>query len=295
MLQIQKKFNLDSYYVYPDSNTLLKNLDLVYHHQEEPFGSASILAQWEVIRLAKQNNVSVLLDGQGADEFLSGYHKYFPTYLFELAKQDKIKYNHQLTKINDLHNVNLTPTFKNRFLMNNKVLSKYLLKGKKRLTLNSKRGLNNEFYSTYKANENPFTSFDTLNEFLKYDTSIYGLEKLLRFCDRNSMAFSIEVRLPFLYHDLVEFVFSLPSEYKIHEGWSKFILRKSSESVLPKEITWRVDKMGYQAPQEDWRKKSLEIQEQINHYNMILVENNILKENSNIDYWQKLMVGKLLE
>ena len=109
------------------------------------------------------------------------------------------------------------------------------------------------------------------------------------------MAFSIEVRLPFLYHDLVEFVFSLPSEYKIHEGWSKFILRKSSESVLPKEITWRVDKMGYQAPQEDWRKKSLEIQEQINHYNMILVENNILKENSNIDYWQKLMVGKLLE
>ena len=94
MLQIQKKFNLDSYYVYPDSNTLLKNLDLVYHHQEEPFGSASILAQWEVMRLAKQNNVSVLLDGQGADEFLSGYHKYFPTYLFELAKQDKIKYNH---------------------------------------------------------------------------------------------------------------------------------------------------------------------------------------------------------
>ena len=61
-----------------------------------------------------------------------------------------------------------------------------------------------------------------------------GLEELLRFADRNSMAHGREVRLPFLNHELVEFVFSLPSQLKMHEGWTKFLLRKAMDKKLPR-------------------------------------------------------------
>ena len=68
------------------------------------------------------------------------------------------------------------------------------------------------------------------------------------------MANSVEVRLPFLFHSLVEFVFTLPDEMILKKGWSKFILRKSIEDILPHEITWRKDKIGYEPPQAEWLK-----------------------------------------
>ena len=79
-----------------------------------------------------------------------------------------------------------------------------------------------------------------------------GLNNLLRFADRNSMAFSREMRLPFLSHHVVEFLFTLPNEYKIYDGWTKFVMRKAFENILPAEITWRVDKIGYEPPQKKW-------------------------------------------
>ena len=75
-------------------------------------------------------------------------------------------------------------------------------------------------------------------------------EELLRYADRNSMAHSREVRLPFLQHDLVEFVFSLPSGMKIKDGFTKWILRRSMEQILPGNICWRKDKIGYEPPQQ---------------------------------------------
>ena len=68
----------------------------------------------------------------------------------------------------------------------------------------------------------------------------------------SSMAFSIEVRLPFLFHELAELVFRLPASYKIRDGWSKFLLRRSMESILPPAIAWRTDKVGFVTPQEEW-------------------------------------------
>jgi asparagine synthase (glutamine-hydrolysing) len=79
-----------------------------------------------------------------------------------------------------------------------------------------------------------------------------GLEELLRFADRSSMAHGVEVRLPFLSHELVEFVFSLPSTLKIHQGFTKWILRKLVEKKLPADITWRKDKVGFEPPQKSW-------------------------------------------
>jgi asparagine synthase (glutamine-hydrolysing) len=87
------------------------------------------------------------------------------------------------------------------------------------------------------------------------DTTSTGLKALLRYGDRNSMAFSREVRLPFLSHELSEFIFSLPIHYIMGKGWTKYVLRKAVEDVVPKEIAWRKDKIGYEPPQENWQRR----------------------------------------
>jgi asparagine synthase (glutamine-hydrolysing) len=71
------------------------------------------------------------------------------------------------------------------------------------------------------------------------------------------MAFSREIRVPFLSHHLTEFIFSLPIDFIFNEGWTKYILRKSIEGIVPDDITWRKDKVGYEPPQEKWLQKLL--------------------------------------
>jgi asparagine synthase (glutamine-hydrolysing) len=78
------------------------------------------------------------------------------------------------------------------------------------------------------------------------------LQDLLRYADRNSMAHNREIRLPFLSKDLVEFCFSLPDEYKLNLGWTKFVMRKSFDAVLPNVICWRKEKVGFEPPQNEW-------------------------------------------
>ena len=89
------------------------------------------------------------------------------------------------------------------------------------------------------------------------------------------MANSVEVRLPFLQHNLVEFLFTLPPHFKIHQGWTKWLLRKAVETKLPKEIVWRKDKVGYEPPQKAWMQNSY-IQEAIAEGKKKLVAEKIL-------------------
>jgi len=77
----------------------------------------------------------------------------------------------------------------------------------------------------------------------------------LRYEDRNSMAFSIESRVPFLDHRFVEFVLSLPDEWKFRNGWSKYVQRRALEGLLPHEVVWRKDKLGFVTPQNEWQQE----------------------------------------
>lgn len=115
-----------------------------------------------------------------------------------------------------------------------------------------------------------------LNDILYFNTCTMGLEELLRFADRNSMAHGVEVRLPFLNHDLVKFIFSLPAHFKIHEGWTKWLLRNSMNKKLPNEIVWRNDKIGYEPPQLQWMQNKT-LQDYIFESKRKLVNNRILK------------------
>ena len=91
------------------------------------------------------------------------------------------------------------------------------------------------------------------------------------------MAHSREVRLPFLNHELVEFVFSLPSHFKIRGGWTKWLLRKTMENTLPAEITWRRDKTGFEPPQQQWMQNS-NVKELIMAAKQQLIDERILKQ-----------------
>lgn len=123
-----------------------------------------------------------------------------------------------------------------------------------------------------------------------------GLQDLLRYADRNSMAHSREVRLPFLNHELVEFLFTLPNSFKIGNSWTKILLRKSFEHILPSEIAWRKDKIGYEPPQKNWLSMPL-IKEMIEVGKTTLVQEKILNpmvQDSHLD-WVFLMLGNFLK
>lgn len=245
------------YFVEPDLKGMLENFEKLFYHQEEPFGSSSIYAQFCVMKLAKESGVTVLLDGQGADEILGGYHYYYQT-----LEKEKRFFNDQPKNSNAEITVpyNGSPSigFKSKLIGTVKHYFPFAVDVYKSLK-RSKVAANfspytNSFYSEYSIIDKGYPVHNTLNDHLIHDLVDGNLENLLRFADRNSMAMSREVRLPYLSHELCEFVASLPSHYKIRDGWTKWLQRTSLSSLMPHDITWRKDKIGYEPPQKMWMK-----------------------------------------
>lgn len=255
---------VEPHFTFPDENGFVKDFQKLCFHQEEPFGSASIYAQWEVMKLAHANNVTVLLDGQGADESLAGYHYYFITYLKELKRNNSPLFEKELAAYRNRYNpnfsleaTNATNTAQPKPTLRATLRSIYRLifpVPPEKVYGYSSDFLTLDFAQQFAEKQLPSHHDGTLKEQLYINNCVIGLNNLLRFADRNSMAFSREMRLPFLSHQLVEFLFSLPSSYKIHDGWSKYVMRLAFEKVLPKEIAWRTDKIGYEPPQNKWMK-----------------------------------------
>jgi len=287
MEKVVKSTNAEAFYTFPNELSLLEKIDKVAYHQEEPFGSASILVQYDVMKLAKDNGVIVLLDGQGADEILAGYHYYYNSYFNELKSKDKKKYRDAISKYQGLHadnDINAKVNFGSKRALKKMfpglVNPYFSLRNRIDQMLNGTFDKN--FYHEFSSLSQLGNGFDlhsskTLNQALYYSTFTKGLSELLRYSDRNSMAHSREVRLPFLSHHLVEFLFTLPAEMKIGEGWTKYIMRVAFDDILPNEITWRKDKIGYEPPQKSWMDTKL-VKEKIYHSKELLVENGILNK-----------------
>jgi len=273
--------NVTPYSTYPDEQTLLKEIDRVAYHQEEPFGSASILAQYEVMKLAKENDVTVLLDGQGADEIFAGYHGYYNVFFRELEHDSRSDYEKEYKAYELLHADNTINEKPRKHVEHyaRKYFPAYVDRlrfGKMLWKQKTNKYFNSDFFEEYSRHYYRFNnSFSQLNEELNYATMKGDLQVLLRCADRNSMAHSREVRLPFLFHELVNYAFSLPATYKIHEGWTKWILRNTFDSLLPKQICWRKDKLGYEPPQKRWMENGM-IREKIMTAAEKLVDDRIL-------------------
>jgi len=258
MQMVIDKTNVEPHFVFPTVESAIKNMQTVSYHQEEPFGSTSIMAQFEVMKLAKENNIKVLLDGQGADEMLAGYTFYWFTYFNQVYRKNRSRYHSEKKARQQLYG---EIPFRNRlgFKWYAYHLSSYKFIAdlkKKIIPVNSPffLGIHPDLVSSFHKEPNPIAKPATLREHLYSSLMTRGLNELLRYADRNAMANSVEVRLPFLSHELVEFVFTLPDEMLLNNGWSKYILRKSMENILPSEIAWRKDKIGYEPPQAEWLK-----------------------------------------
>jgi len=272
---VADKFHLEHFTTTPDAASLHNDLEKLFYHQEEPFSSSSIYAQYKVYELAGEQGVKVLLDGQGADETLAGYHKYYKWYWQELFRKRKLISTGEL---NDAKELGITEKFgwKNRIAALFPEFATIFLERQYLLNALTHEDLTKDFTQLQSKEAYYITpEIFTLNGVLYFNTCMHGLEELLRYADRNSMAHGREVRLPFLDHELVEFVFSLPANFKIRNGWTKWLLRKSMDKSLPSEITWRRDKTGFEPPQEEWIKNE-KIGELITNAKKILVDEKIL-------------------
>jgi asparagine synthase (glutamine-hydrolysing) len=247
---------VEPHFVFPTLESVISNLKKICKYQEEPIGSLSAAIQYEVMILAKTNGVKVLLDGQGADEVLAGYKPFWITYFNQLYRSNRGKFKNETSLYEQVHNESLFQNnieFKWRAYHNHSFKSVSELQRKlKSPTSSYFIGIHPDLVSTYKNEHNPIPKTTSLKEHLYFYLMERGINELLHCADRNAMANSVEVRLPFLSHQLIEFIFTLPNELLLKNGWSKYILRKSMENILPPEITWRKDKIGFEPPQEQW-------------------------------------------
>ena len=237
---------LDLHLVKPKYDQFRLRIGEIVRAQEEPFGTASIVMQFEVMRAAAENNIKVLLDGQGADELLLGYDRYFSPYLKHILRTSGAKALWQQFSQICRNNSFISPITlaKYYFYFNSRYLRQLRLKNKysfMRLT-----DAVSDQIEIYAQNSS------TIQDLQKCELTKTNLPALLRFEDKNAMWHSIETRLPYLDHRLVEFCVNLPLDSKINDGWTKYILRQSMQHRVPDDVIWRKNKLGFEAPQNEW-------------------------------------------
>ena len=275
---VNDKIQANAHYVFTKPEAFKEEIEKIVFDQEAPFASASVYAQWKLMELSNNKHIKVLLDGQGADEILCGYRKYFYFYLTSLFRQKKIgKFTKELfflIKNGDKGIWNWRDGW--RYLprfMRNKIpdLSLFL----------TDKG--NQYWQKSKVQLSGNTSVAErqIDDVLKFSIPV-----LLRYEDRNSMAWSVETRVPFLDYRLVEWSINAPIDIKLNQGRTKAILRSAMRGVVPDEILDRRDKMGFVTAQEVWmrnelkdsiRKSILDVQEKLS---TIIDVDDFLKEYS---------------
>ena len=244
---VSKIANINLNFVEPSYSDFKSNILSIIKIQQEPFGSLSIIMQYFVFKKAKELGCIVMLDGQGGDETLLGYERYYPAIVKSKKGIAKLKALLQSSKNSRL---SLLDTIKYQYYFSNYKLRLKRLKFK------------NSFYKSEILNEYESEelriiseSYNDISILQKNEIESSQLPHLLKYEDRNSMANSIESRLPFLDYKLVELSLNTNNSLKIKDGWTKFILRKAAETILPKEIVWRKTKLGFNAPEKTWTKE----------------------------------------
>ena len=274
---VSDNLQLENYQVSPTAGDFIQDIEKLLYQHEEPIGSASVYAQYKVFELAKQHGITVLLDGQGADEILAGYHKYYHWFWQELYRTDKLQLKKERIAARQL-DITEEWNWKNKLAAWFPKEAALALQKREIRKIGNDSFVNNNFFDQVNridVIQKPVVR--SLNDILYFNSFQFGLEELLRYADRNSMAHGRELRLPFLNHQLVEFVFSLPGRYKIRNGWTKWILRRSMETRVPDEIVWRKDKTGFEPPQKQWMQNE-RVQDYIFEAKKKLVKERILKD-----------------
>jgi asparagine synthase (glutamine-hydrolysing) len=240
----------------PDPEELANQLDLLIYMQDLPFNSTSIYAQYKVFELAQRVGIKVTLDGQGADELFAGYDSYLAARLASLLKQGKLSESMNFAALaSQRPSVSKNQLWKQAFSL--LLPSQWQAIGRKMAGEELVPGwMRADWLRDHAVNiAPPARSFSArvLADYLVYSTTQSGLPTLLRYADRNSMAHSIESRVPFLTVPLANFAFSQPESHMIdHKGNAKCLLRAAMRGVVPSQVLDRKDKIGFITPQAKW-------------------------------------------
>jgi asparagine synthase (glutamine-hydrolysing) len=288
--QISNYTHADSSLVYPTANRLVNDIDQLMWHQEEPFNDTGVFSQWCVMKQVREKDVIVVLDGQGADEALGGYRP-FHLHLKNLLADKKWK-----TVINETRGINQNTNESgwmylvmalalNSCNLISKVTNRVLFNKRTDLSM-----LENDFVRMNSkreeaAYEKDLSNKDLLDDRLRNEFES-SLPHLLRYEDRNAMAFGVEARMPFLDYRLVEYSFSRLQSWRIYNGWTKYILRHAMSSIVPREIVWRKDKIGFGTPENAWLKEWLQSENSLlNDFTLGYEYINLPKLKSSINEW----------
>jgi asparagine synthase (glutamine-hydrolysing) len=233
-----------------DDETFVDDLPAIVFAQDEPFGSTSMVAQWYVMKAAGEAGLKVMLDGQGADEIFAGYLTSYGPFLADLLLRGRLgRFLREAAATDRLHDVgawviartlvrSLTPEqFTRRFQAHES--------GGGRL-------LGERLPRTAPRHERRSGDGSLLRRQLIDLLTRTQLPELLRYEDRNSMAHSIEARVPMLDHRLVELALSLSGDDLIENGVTKTVLRRALSDLLPTSVASRVDKLGFVTPLDHW-------------------------------------------
>lgn len=267
---------------FPNADELWTDAEKLVYYQDEPFLSSSIYAQYSLMKKVKAADVKVLLDGQGGDELLAGYYSYYYPYWADLLKEKKFGRFFREFRLTSKRTQ--MGRWRSRFLLLKELFRRLSFSQpyySSRLINVHEPYLHSTFLNQYRQRAADWLSNRSklnLNERLVHDLTHDKLPALLRYEDRNSMAFSIEARVPFADdYRILEFVGSLPIEFKIHDGQTKALLREAMKGTLPENIRLRTDKKGFDTPEAAWLRK---LQKPMKEF--ILQENDPYTDTNNL-------------
>jgi asparagine synthase (glutamine-hydrolysing) len=226
-------------------------------HHDEPVHSMTALVGYEVYRTAAAAGVKVVLGGQGADETAAGYPTYFRHYWRELASSGAWgRLRHEISAFSRAHGERERDLFRRTVLWTLgsalRHLSIYRLRAEAR---QAQRLRSNPWFTAELTAQLPAPTEappSHLQDALRWSVERAPLPLYLRVEDRNSMAHSVEARLPFMDYRLVEYLFSLPSYWKLRGELNKFVLREAMRGTIPELVRGRVDKMGFPSSAKRW-------------------------------------------
>jgi len=231
--EVARATGADQHVVVADGTALLETLPALMRHQEAPVISSSICAQWQVMELANASGVTVLLDGQGGDELLSGYPQAFELHLRRLVRRGRV-----FRAAREAATADVGGAFR-------RALARTPSRVRRSPAWIDPAAVSSDEPWRYPPGA-------SLREVMANDIR-YRLPSLLRFEERNSMALGLETRVPFLEHGLVGFAYErLTDRDRIRGGLGKAVLRDAMRGVVPDVVLDRRDKIGFRTPEREW-------------------------------------------
>ena len=241
-----------SYRVHPNIHELVEQemMDKIVYHQDQPVLTASYFSEYKVFQVASQHQIKVMLSGQGADEYLIGYNHFVDFYLKNLLWSGKVsEFLREARQYASHQGMEFSSFVKNFLYETSFQATRYRYHKLMGMRPHSPYSfLNQKWVDEFGLESEKPVGYKNLNALGKDAVFKFSLPHQLHSEDRNSMSFSIESRLPFLDHRLVEFSLQLPDSYKVNNGVAKYILRESMKGSIPDKIYNRHKKLGFPGP-----------------------------------------------